>query len=134
LIQTKEDLLEHIFHNTNPEILADDRKLLKQATYLLDKYGDNPMIYKEVFIQSDYNGKLLSPKDWFKADNTKITFRLDTKKLQRLKDIDVRINGFTNPTERKIFESMMQNSKDLTQAEHLAAMSIDPTYIKLFEQ
>ncbi|MEI6426531.1 MAG: hypothetical protein WCO66_04230 [Candidatus Absconditabacteria bacterium] len=126
-IVSGEDLLERIFPGKT-------KGEYKEITQLIKKYKGNGNIYEDIFKGTYDNRKFYKPKDWFKLDSSKMKFSINDINLNKLKALDVRIESFTNPTEKKIFQSMMRYSKDLDQAENLAAMSIEPQYLKLFTQ
>jgi hypothetical protein len=108
--------------------------LYVKTAKLLKTYRHNPHICKEIFDQTYENRKIYRPKDWLKLDKTKMQFSFNESNLLKLEKIDHHISHLTNPTEKKIFESMMRYTKKLDIAEDMVTMGIESQYIHLFEK
>lgn len=125
VISSVEDVLEHV--------LGKSRADYKQIASLLEKYGDNPKLYSMVFEGSYDNRKLFRPKDRFKLDKTKVKFTLNEWNIQALRNISTKMDSLISPIEREVFQSLMMKTKDLSQAERIIQLGIDPKYLSLFD-
>lgn len=127
IINSPDDVLRRFLPWAKDELYVKTAKLLKT-------YRHNPHICKEIFDQTYENRKIYRPKDWLKLDKTKMQFSFNESNLLKLEKIDHHISHLTNPTEKKIFESMMRYTKKLDIAEDMVTMGIESQYIHLFEK
>ncbi len=127
-IENKVDLLKSVF-----EIKNEDEA--KRVLNILEEYGDNKYIYRELFIK-DYLKKrwkrLKNPKDWFKLRNEYTVFNLNIDKIQQLENISKHIDWLSD-TEKVVYKQAMKYAKSIESMEDIVTMWIGDDMIKVLQ-
>lgn len=127
LVETSEDVVQYLFWSEPAQA--------KRIVNIVDKYGDNPKIYRELFSESYQNvsGKRRKPQERFHLNRSNMKFNLNETALKRLEDIAVRIDRMPAWTQKTVMESMMRSVKTIDQAEDIAIMWVWDDMAKLLE-
>lgn len=126
LVETPEDLIHYLFW---PE--QDAKKIVN----IVEKYWDNPRIYRELFPEyyQNISGKLRKPQERFHMNRSNMKFRVDESALKKLEDVATRIDNMPVWTQKTVMQSMMKSIKTIDQAEDLAKMWVWDDMVRLLE-
>ena len=126
LVETPEDVIHYLFW---------PKQDAKKIVNILEKYGDNPRIYRELFYE--HYDKVPSmrrkPQEWFHLNRSNMKFKVKDEVLNKLEDIAARIDKMTEWTQKTVMQSMMKSVKTIDQADNLTRIWVWDDMVRLLE-
>ena len=127
IVETSEDVIQYLFWSSEQEA--------KRIVNVVDKYGDNSKIYRELFPEyyNKVDGRWRKPKELFHLNRSNMKFEVKESALKRLEDIATRIDNLPESTQKTVLQSMMKSVKTIDQAERLSSRGIWLDMVRLLE-
>ena len=127
LVETSEDVIQYLFWSTPEDA--------KRIVNVVDKYGDNSKLYRELFPEYYQNvaNKRRKPQERLHMNRSNMKFNVNEGALQKLENIATRIDNMPAWTEKTVMQSMMKSIKTIDQAEDIAIMGVWEDMVKFLE-
>ncbi len=125
-VATKLELLEALFPSS-----ASSGVDYKKLEYLFEKCGNNKNIMQKIFAESGYvNYNWMSPRDWLKADKSKVLFRIKNENLEELYALIQKMDS-ADEVSQKFFKWVLLDISDGIQLKNIWDW-IDSKYVEYF--